>query len=324
VALVAPTIEQVRAAQERIKGKASRTPLNPIHAGGLAWLKLENLQPIGSFKIRGALCKMLAVPPEALANGVYTASAGNMAQGVAFAARLLKVPCMVFVPDSAPRTKTDNVERLGGSVTRVPYNEWWQIMQDGGRAGTKGLFVHPFADTEVMAGNATIALEILEDRPDVEAVLVPWGGGGLTCGIAAGFKAIKPSVRVYAVEVETAAPLTASRAAGKPVQIDVTKSFVDGMGGRGVFPDIWPLAQELVAGVLTLTVDEVAEGVRILAQRGRVVAEGAGGAPVAAALRDGERLTPNKGSLVCVVSGGNIDPGVLATILEGKTPNMSS
>ena len=320
MALAAPTIEQVRAAQERIKGRAHRTPLNPVHAGGLAWLKLENLQPMGAFKIRGAMNKMLAAPKESLEHGVYTASAGNMAQGVAFAARLLKVPARVFVPDSAPKTKTDNAARLGGDVIRVSYDEWWQIMQNGGRDGERGMFVHPFADTDVMAGNGTIGLEVAEDRPDVEAVLVPWGGGGLTCGIAATLRGVRPDARVYAVEVEGAAPLTASRAAGKPVAIDNKRSFIDGMGGKGVFPDIWPLAQELVADVITVTVDQVAEAVRLLAQRGRVVAEGAGAAPVAAAMIHGAKLTPNRGSLVCVVSGGNIDASVLSTILAGELP----
>ncbi len=320
MALLAPTVEQVRTAAERIKGRVARTPLNPVDAGGPTWLKLENLQPIGAFKIRGALNKMMAADSGALAHGVYTASAGNMAQGVAFAARFLKVPARVFVPDSAPNTKTDNVERLGGEVIRVTYDEWWQIMQSGGRDSERGMFVHPFADTDVMAGNGTIGLEIAEDRADVEAVLVPWGGGGLTCGIAAALRAVKPHARVYAVEVEGAAPLTASRAAGKPVMIDNQRSFIDGMGGKGVFTDMWPLSQDLVADVLTVTVEQVAEAVRLIAQRGRAVAEGAGAAPVAAAMVHGAKLTPNKGSLVCVVSGGNIEASVLSTILSGQLP----
>ncbi|HEX7940113.1 MAG TPA: pyridoxal-phosphate dependent enzyme [Gemmatimonadaceae bacterium] len=318
--LVAPTIEQVRGAHERIKSRVLRSPLNPVHAGGLSWLKLENLQPIGSFKLRGATNKMLSVPREALADGVYTASAGNMAQGVAFAARFLKIPATALVPDTAPKAKTDAVERLGAKVERVPYDEWWQVMQSGGRVGARGLFIHPFADTDVMAGNGTIALEILEDRPDAEAVLVPWGGGGLTCGIAAAMRALKPSVRVYAVEVEGAAPFTASRAAGKPVTIDNKRSFIDGMGGRGVFHAIWPLAQTLVADVLTVTVKQVAEAVALLAQRGRVVAEGAGAAPVAAAIAHEGKLAPNKGAVVCVVSGGNIDMSALSEILAGRVP----
>jgi threonine dehydratase len=321
VTLAAPTIEQVRAAHERINGRALRTPLIPIHAGGVvAHLKAENLQPIGSFKIRGALNKMLSVPPDALKDGAYTASAGNMAQGVAFAAQLLRVPARVFVPDSAPTAKTDNVERLGGTVTRVPYNEWWQIMQDRGRAGTPGLFVHPFSDSAVMAGNGTIAEEIVEDCADVDAVIVPWGGGGLTCGIAAAMKAIKPDCRVYACEAEGAAPLSAARAAGAPVQIDPKRSFVDGMGGRGVFPEIWPLAQSLVAGVLEVSVKEIAEAVEMIVRLTRMVPEGAGAAPLAALIRHAENLTPRPSKIVCVVSGGNIDQSVLAKILMGQAP----
>ena len=241
-----------------------------------------------------------------------------MAQGVAFAARSLGVPASVFVPDTAPRAKTDAVARLGASVMPVPYDDWWQIMQDGGRAGTRGLFVHPFADAAVMAGNGTIALEILEDCPDVDAILVPWGGGGLTCGIASAMRALKPSVRVYACEVDGAAPLTASIAAGKPVQIQNRKTFIDGIGGRGVFPDIWPLAQTLVAGALVVSDRQVADAVELMVQRARVVPEGAGAAPVAAARI--AKMSPPAKHVVCVVSGGNIDTSVLATILAGLVP----
>lgn len=320
-ALQAPTLDDVRRARDRIKNAAVRTPIVAIEldvAGPRVHLKLENLQPIGSFKLRGALNKMLAAPRASLADGVSTASAGNMAQGVAWAARLLDVAATVFVPDTAPRAKTDTVARLGATVVPVPYDEWWQIMESRGRPGTPGLFVHPFADADVLAGNGTIALEILEDCPDVDTVLVPWGGGGLTCGIAAAMRALRPSVRVYACEVEGAAPLTASIAAGKPVSIENRRSFIDGIGGRGVFPDIWPLARELVAGALTVTVAQVAEAVSLLAQRARVVAEGAGAAPVAAARA--ATLAPMPRRVVCIVSGGNIDPSVLATILSGSIP----
>jgi len=318
--VAAPTIDAVRAAQDRITKGAIRTPLVPIETddGARVHLKLENLQPIGSFKIRGALNKMLSAPREALADGVYTASAGNMAQGVAYAARMLGIPARVFVPDTAPRAKTDAVARLGAAVMPVPYDEWWQIMQNGGRSGTRGLFVHPFADTDVMAGNGTIALEILEDYPDVDAVLVPWGGGGLTCGIAAAMHAAKPAVRVYACEVEAAAPLTASLAAGKAVQIENKKSFIDGIGGRGVFPDMWPLARELVAGALVVTVQQVAAAVELIVMRAHVVPEGAGAAPLAASIH--APLMPAPKHVVCVVSGGNIDTAVLATILSGNLP----
>jgi threonine dehydratase len=321
VTLAAPTLDAVRTARERIKDGAVRTPLIALETdGGALHLKLENLQPIGAFKIRGALNKMLSVPRAELKLGVYTASAGNMAQGVAFAARALEVSATVFVPESAPRAKTDAVERLGAKVVRVPYDEWWQIMQNGGRAGQRGMFVHPFADSDVMAGNGTIALEILEDCPDVEAVLVPWGGGGLTCGIAATMRALRPSIRVYACEVQGAAPLAASRAAKAAVQIQNKKTFIDGIGGRGVFPDIWPLARDLVTDSLVVTDRQVADAVELLVKRARVVSEGAGAAPVAAALEHREKLWPRPERIVCIVSGGNIDASVLATILSGSLP----
>ena len=195
----------------------------------------------------------------------------------------------------------------------VPYDEWWSIMESGGRAGMPGLFVHPFAHTDVMAGNGTIALEILEDCPDVDTVLVPWGGGGLTCGIAAAMRALKPSVRVYACEVDGAAPLTASIAAGKPVQIEKKPSFIDGIGGKGVFPDMWPLAQQLVAGALVVSSRRVADAVAFIATHARVVAEGAGAAPLAAAFSC--HIDPAPKHIVCVVSGGNINPGILGAIL---------
>jgi len=321
--LAAPTLDEIRAARERIKGAAVRTPLvkydgDPgepeIH------LKLEDLQPIGSFKLRGALNKMRALPRAELANGVYTASAGNMAQGVAWAARELGVRAAVVVPDTAPRAKLDAIERLGAAIVSVPYDEWWRTMRNHGRPGMRGVFVHPFADRDVMAGNGTIALEILEELADVDAILVPWGGGGLTCGIAAATRVLRPSVGVYACEVEGAAPLTAALTAGKPLSIENRRSFVDGIGGRGVFDEIWPLAKSLVAGSLTATVTQVAESVRLLARRARVIAEGAGATPLAVARSRASALSPRATRVVCVVSGGNIDASVLASILSGSIP----
>jgi threonine dehydratase len=283
-------------------------------------LKLENLQPIGSFKLRGALNKMRTLSPAQLAGGVYTASAGNMAQGVAWAARELGVRASVVVPETAPRAKLDAIERLGATIVAVPYDEWWNTMRSHGRPGMRGVFVHPFADRDVMAGNGTIALEILEDLGDAGAILVPWGGGGLTCGIAAAARAVEPAVRVYACEVEGAAPLTASLAAGKPLTIENRRTFVDGIGGRGVFEEVWPLAKSLVAGSLTVTVTQVAEAVRLLAGRARVIAEGAGATSFAVARTRLATLSPRPARVVCVISGGNIDASVLATILSGSIP----
>jgi threonine dehydratase len=322
-ALALPTLEAVQAARERIRGRVLRTPLikydgDPgepeIH------LKLENLQPIGSFKLRGALNRIGALTDEQLADGVYTASAGNMAQGVAWAARELGIPARVVVPDSAPAAKLDAIGRLGADVVSVPYDEWWRTMREHGRPGMRGTFVHPFADADVMAGNGTIALEIQEDLDGVDAILVPWGGGGLTCGIAAAARHVLPRTRVFACEVEHAAPLSASLAAGAPVTIDNRRTFVDGIGGRGVFPEIWELARTLVAGSLVSPVTDVAESVALMARRARVIAEGAGAAPLAAARARIRVLDPAIRRVVCIVSGGNIDAAVLATILTGSFP----
>jgi threonine dehydratase len=285
---------------------------------GEIWLKLENLQPIGSFKIRGAGNAMRLASPDALARGVYTASAGNMAQGVAWNARRLGIPCTVIVPEHAPQTKLAAIERLGGRVVKVPFDRWWRVIEEHRYPGIEGLFVHPVSDPAVIAGNATIGLEILEDLPDADTVLVPFGGGGLSCGIASAVKALSPGARVFACEVETAAPFAASLAAGSPQTVAYTPSFVDGIGGKSMLPEMWPLASALLDGSLVTRLEEVAAAVRLLAERCRVIAEGAGAVSVAAALGLARRAAAAK--VVCVVSGGNIDPGVLAKILGGETP----
>ena len=317
--LSAATLESVRDARKRLEGVAVRTPLLRLPAdigNAEIYLKLESLQPIGSFKLRGAGNAMALADKRELERGVYTASAGNMAQGVAWCARERGLACKVIVPDHAPKTKTDAIERLGGEVIRKPFDEWWQTILDHGYPGMDGFFVHPFADEAVMAGNGTIALEIFDDLDDVDAILVPYGGGGLVCGIAAAARAVSPRTKVYAVEVETGAPLTASLAAGAPTPVTYTRSFVDGMGSGGVSEEMWPLAKSLLAGTFVVTVAEVAAAVKLLAERSRIVAEGAGASTVAAALSgklEGKRV-------VCVISGGNIDAEKLATILRGEIP----
>lgn len=319
----APDLAAVRRARTRIGADVVRTPLVrwPEDAEGAEiWLKLENLQPIGSFKLRGALNRIRSLTSGEVAGGVYTASAGNMAQGVAHAARLLGVSATAIVPDSAPTTKLDAIRQLGATVLKVPYAEWWETMQARGRPGMSGIFVHPFADPEVMAGNGTIALEILEDLDSADVILVPWGGGGLACGIAATVRALKAGVRVFACEVEGAAPLRASLDAGHPVTIDNQRSFVDGIGGRSVFPEMWPLAQSLLDGALAVPVAEVAHSVRLMAQRARSVAEGAGAAALAIARTRLQALVPAPRRVICIVSGGNIDLTVLSAILEGRIP----
>ena len=279
-------------------------------------LKLETLQPINSFKIRGAYNAMAAAPRDELARGVVTTSAGNMAQGVAWAARELGIPCTVIVPDHAPQTKLAAIERLGGTYVRVPFDRWWQALEERRYPGVDGFFVHPVEDEPVMAGNGTIGLEILEDLPDPDVVVVPWGGGGLLTGIASAIKALRPETEIRAVELETAAPLAASLAAGEPREIEYRPTFVDGAGARALLPKMWRLARPLVAGSDVVTLDETAAAVRLLVERIRVVAEGAGALAVASALSG----RPGGGKVVAIVSGGNIDSSVLRTILAGKTP----
>jgi threonine dehydratase len=281
------------------------------------YLKLETLQPINSFKIRGAYNAMAEAPRDELAAGVLTTSAGNMAQGVAWAARELGIPCTVIVPDHAPETKLAAIERLGGAYVKVPFDRWWQALEERRYPGIDGFFVHPVEDEPVMAGNGTIGLEILEDLPEPDVVVVPWGGGGLLVGIASAIKALRPETEMRAVELETAAPLAASLAAGEPREIDYRASFVDGAGARALLPKMWELGRPLVAGSDVVTLDETAAAVRLLAERVRVVAEGAGALAVASALSG----RPGRGkTIVAIVSGGNIDSSVLRTILAGETP----
>lgn len=312
-------LDEIRRARERIEGTVVRTPLVRLEtpdAVAEVYLKLECLQPIGSFKLRGALNAIEQAAPEALADGVLTASAGNMAQGVAWAARAKGIPAAAIVPDTAPHAKLAALERLGCRAVHVPFERWWRVMEERAFEDEPGLFVHPFDDEAVMAGNGTIGLELLEDLPDPDIVLIPWGGGGLSSGIASALRVLRPETRVYAVEVETAAPLAASFAAGTPAVVEYRPSFVDGIGSSTLFPRFWVLARELLEGSLTASLDEIAAAVRLLVERARVVAEGAGACPLAVALSG----RAGSGKIVCVVSGGNIDSAKLATILSGRTP----
>lgn len=324
----------IAAARDRIKGDAIRTPLVPIELGegaSAVLLKLENLQPIGSFKLRGASNAARLGGEDAVraAGGLVTASAGNMAQGVAWMARAMGVPCAVVIPDRAPAVKRAAIERLGATVVPVPFAEWWQAMEAHATTRCDGLFIHPFEDPAVMAGNGTIARELMEDAPDISAVLVPWGGGGLACGIAAALRATHRAVRVIPVEVETATPLLASFASGRAATVARQPSFVDGMGGTSVFPGMWERARALVEPPIVVGVSEIAAAVRLLAERGRIVAEGAGAAPFAAALaaHTSPQRSPaladaaRRGKIACVVSGGNLDGDRLATILRGEIPD---
>ena len=280
------------------------------------WLKCENLQPIGSFKLRGAGNALALAQAASLADGVYTASAGNMAQGVAYCARRLGIPCSVVVPEHAPATKLAAIERLGASIVKVPFDTWWRVMMEHHYEGMRGHFVHPVADPNVIAGNGTIGLEILEDLPEADVILVPYGGGGLSSGIAAAVGAPDSNVRVMACEVATAAPFAPSLAAGRPLTVEYTPTFIDGIGAKGILEEMWPLVSRLLAGSIVVAPEEAAAAVRLVAERNRLIVEGAAGVAVAAALAG----KAGSGTVVCVLSGGNIDAKKLAAILSGELP----
>jgi len=312
------SLDAAREARERTRALTVRTPLVRFDYDTAAdiYLKLEVLQPIRSFKLRGSSNAILAAGREKLAGGVWTSSAGNMAQGVAFAAREIGVPAVVYMPDTAPQAKIDNVQRYGGEVRLLPVMEWAEVFRDRRNPGASGVYIHPYSDPLVMAGNAVIGLELLEDLPDLDAVVVPWGGGGLCCGIASIVKALKPECKVYAAEVDTGAPLAAAFAAGHLVDVPFTPSFVDGISSPFVNEEMWALAQELVDGSLVVSRAQIAETLRSIVERNRVVPEGAGATAVAAAMAG----MAGTGKVACIVSGGNIDIGNLVTILEGGVP----
>lgn len=314
------SISAIEDARRQIADAAIRTPLvrfNFPDAPAEIYLKLENLQPIGSFKIRGAANAIARLSKVQLERGVVTASAGNMAQGVAWCARRLGIPCTVIAPATAPDAKINAIERLGGRVVKVSFDEWWRAFEQRSYPGVEGTFIHAFDDLEVMAGNGTIALEILEDLPDVDAVIIPWGGGGLTCGIASALRQLRSTCKIFTAEVSTAAPLAASMATGVPTPIDYQPSWVDGIGARAVFPQMFERARSLIDGSLVADLNSVATALRLLAQHNHIIAEGAGACPVACALSG--NAAPGK--LVCIISGGNIDAPKLAQLLQ-NLPNV--
>jgi threonine dehydratase len=304
------TADEIDAARRRIEGAALRTPLVPRWDGS-AWLKLECLQPTGSYKIRGAT-NALKARREAgeEVSAIVTASAGNFGQAIARAAASLGLPCTIHVPDSAARVKVEALRRMGAEVREHSFEDWWQIMETR-ETGDSGTFFHPVCEREVIAGAATIGAEIVEDLPEVEAVLVPIGGGGLACGIAQAVKAKRPECRILAVETDTALPLRAALAAGAPVTVDRIPSFVDGMGSTRILDAMWPLLRRLIDDVVVVSLAEVEAAIRLLAAEHHVVAEGAGAAALAAAAK-----VPG-GRNVAIVSGGNLDWSALRRILGG-------
>ena len=310
-------LTEIEAARKRIEGAAIRTPLVRLHAAEAPaeiYVKLENLQPVNSFKIRGATNAVALASPDEYAKGLVTASAGNMAQGIAWAARAIGVPATIVVPEQAPQAKLSAIERLGGHVRKLPYDDWWNILVTGHVDGIEGLFVHPVQDPAVIAGNGTIGLEILEDLPDVDAVVIPYGGGGLTTGIASAIKALRPQAKIITAEPATACGLSAAFEAGHPVDAGYQASFVDGAGSGRVLDSMWPQVSQLVDDALAIPLEEVAAALRLLAQRVRVIAEGAGALSVAAAMSG----RAGSGKVACVISGGNINLSTLAEILQNR------
>ena len=314
-------IGAIRDAATFVYGAAIRTPLVRVAVpnapdGVDLYLKLELLQPIGSFKIRGAVNVMRQLTAAERSEGVWTVSAGNAALGVAYAARQMGVPCSVMVMDTAPAAKVDAINRLGATIVRVTYDEAWRTVERHASDRMRGCFVHPFDDDRFIAGNATLALEILEDLPDVDAIVGSVGGGGLLSGVLAAVSALRPQTKVFAAEPESAAPLAASLEAGRPVRFaDWRASFVDGAGGKSVLETMWPLLRE-VDGSIVVTLDAVARAIRVVAEHAHVIAEGAGGCAVAAALSG----RTGRGKIVAIVSGGNIDLSRFFELLTASNP----
>jgi len=305
-------LDQIQKAADRLNDVIIRSPLVPYLIDGRdIRLKAENLQPTGSFKIRGSTNAIRALDPAELEKGVYTASAGNFGQGLSRAARDAGIPARVFVPENAAQIKIEALKALGATVITKSPEEWWAIMMARRAQGERGKFMHPCADPAVIAGNATIGMEIIEDWPDVETILVPFGGGGLALGIAMGAKLLKPGVRVLACESEAATPLARAFEEGAPVTVPFeTSTFITGIGSSSVLPELWPALQHWIDGTLRTTVLAARHAVKSIAMDCHMVAEGAGAVPLACALH-----TPDLGRVVSVVSGGNIDAASLADIL---------
>jgi threonine dehydratase len=300
-------LEAIRAARQRVYQAAIRTPLVRLYyddAPAEIYLKLESVQPIGSFKIRGAFNAISLLSPAERAKGVWTVSAGNAAQGVALGAKIMGVRCDVLVMDTAPSAKLDAIRRLGASILQRPMDECWNAVIQRRHPSFNGVFIHPFDDDDFIAGNGTIGLEILEDLPDVTAVVAGFGGGGLSCGIASAISALKPDVKIWAAEPETAAPLHLSFQKGSAQAFAIWKtSWVDGCGGKTVLPSMWTLARNLLAGSIVTSLEETRRAMSIVAARNHVICEGAAACSVAAGLSG----KAGKGKIVCIVSGGNID-----------------
>ena len=318
-ALSLPSAAQVAAARDNIRPFALRTPLLRLNADltdANIFLKLENLQPWGSFKIRGAVNVLKTMDGMQLRRGVLTASAGNFGQGLAFAARAMGVPATVVVPSGAAETKIKALVELGAKVIRRSFDEWWTVLTSRACPGEDGVFVHPVAEPGVLTGNATIGAEILEELPGCDAVVVPFGGGGLICGIGSVMRRLRPTARMIVAESEAAQPAAAALRHGGPIKVPHRQSFVDGMGSTTVLTEMWPLLHAVADQSECVSFEQIAAAIRLLAGRHHVIAEAAGAVSVAAALG----AQSAKGNVVCIVSGGNIDSEKFGAILAGQSP----
>jgi threonine dehydratase len=313
-AVGAISIDAIEAARRRIAGTIIRTPLVRLQLDGPEiYLKLENLQPINSFKLRGAANAVSMLEPQRRDLGVWTISAGNAGQGVAYAARQAGVPCTVVTIETAPETKISRMRALGAEIVKASFDACWEAMERRSFSGVAGTFVHPFDDDDFIAGNATMGLEIFEDLPQVETVITAMGGGGLVTGVASGLRARKPNVRVYCAEPESAAPASLSFACGSASAFPQWRAtFVDGAGGKSVFPRMWERMRPVVDGAIVVTLEETKHAMRVLAEKARVIAEGAGALSVAAALSG----KAGGGPIVAVVSGGNVELSTFCELVE--------
>lgn len=321
------TMPEIRAARQRLDGIAVRTPLIKLNltdgdpeynSGSEIYLKLENLQPTGAFKVRCQGNVIKSASAEELRHGVFTGSSGSSGMAMAFVARQLDLLARVYAPEDAPLNKLKAIRDLGAKVHMLPFDEWWDIIQTGTYPGERGFYANAVNCPDAIAGNATIGLEIFEDLPDVDTVIVPFGGGGVSCGIASAFRILKPDTRILGAESEAAMPLAAAFEAGGPVVVPRRSCFISGMGVDTLLPDMWPLVRHLLDGAVTSDLDAVARAIKLMFERNRIVAEGAGAVALAAALSG----RAGAGKIVCIVSGGNLNSGDMVAILRGGIPRQ--
>ncbi len=314
----AAAMDDIKAAESRLAGLALRTPLIRLNHPDTAvniYLKLENLQPVGAFKIRSIGNILKSSRAEELHHGVYTASSGNSGYALALLSRRLGIPATVYLPETAPEGKCASIRWMGAKINKVPYADWWDIICNHSADGEPGLYIDAVCHPAAIAGNATIGLEIVQDLPDVDTVVVPFGGGGVACGIASAIRELKPGIRILAAESEMSTPFTSALEAGRIVQVENRPSFISGIGGSSVLPEMWPLAQRMLDGSVVSSLAAVADAVRIMFQYNHVVAEGAGATALAGALS-----LDASGPIVCVITGGNIDAAHMIAILQGGIP----